>query len=586
VTAATRLAALRPFLGNIRRAGHHPIGTTFRCFPTATHIKVMFDQVKVGKKINLGLGKLMTRGTGQGERIEPAAALPRLLTMLSHTEDPDTLTMFWAVHALQNDRAAAARKHLNFPQQANTSNLDSPFAVFPWDIETLITLMLNTPKSISPPWLRRSMNVGQFNTIADLVNLLRAAEEFDAGDRVTIENLLKEMHRIAHRTFGWQRGFANVPEIYRSLFIYGQGESAEYFEEAYGLSIVDFYTMAFVYMSIFFHKPWTLAVDDLGFFNAAKEKARPAERLLASGIWDARRESSALLRRFKLSAGKRLPIIYQPSYLRMRPMVQVSTSQKAAYIAPLPTLLLHRATVGLYYDIIKGGTAVRNDAGSRFEEYCRQSIKAHCPAFEVSPPVKYKFKRNPVETPDVILRLNGQVVAVMECKASKLTFEAQYGDNPIEDAQDGYSQIAKAIFQLWRFFSHVRRGLLDVVVTEDAPAVVLTLDAWTLMSSELRSGVIAEARLMVVQKDPEITEEDQRTPVFCPLHELDHLLLISTEQQLLDGMKAAIRPEYDGWALLNVREAVAEKIPQQKRYAFDPAEFIWWWGELSKRKDR
>jgi len=526
----------------------------------------------------------MTRGTGEREPIDPATALPRLLTMLSHTEDPDTLTMLWAVHALQNGRAAAARKHLNFPPQANTSNLDSPFAVFPWDIETLVTLMMNTPKSVSPPWMMRPMNVRQFNTAADLINLLRAAEDFDSADRVTAENVLMEMHRIAHRTFAWQRGFVNVPETYRSLFIYGQGKSEEYFEETYGLSTVDFYTVAFVYMSIFFNKAWTVAVDDLGFFNAVRNKVRRAERLLASGIWDARRESSALLRRFELSAERRLPIIYQPSYLKMRPMVQVNTTVRPAFIAPLPTLLLHRATVGLFYDVIKGGTVVRNDAGARFEEYCRKSIKAHCPAFEVSPPVTYKLKKNPVETPDVILQLSGQVVAVMECKASKMTFEAQYGDNPVEEAHDGYSQIAKAIFQLWRFFSHVRRKLLDFVIAEDAPAVVLTLDAWTLMSSELRREVIAEAKLIAAQKEPEITDEDQRSPVFCPLHELDHLLLVSTEQQLLEGMKAAIRPEFDGWALLTVRETVVEKLPEQKKYAFDPAEFIWWWGELSKRE--
>ncbi|MCW8060131.1 hypothetical protein [Agrobacterium tumefaciens] len=428
------------------------------------------------------------------------------------------------------------------------------------------------------------MNVSQFNTVADLINLLRAAWDFESADKVTVETVLMEMHRTAHRTFAWQRGFVNVPETYRNLFIYGQGKSGEYFEETYGLTAVDLYTVAFVYMSIFFNKPWTLPVDDLGFFNALKHKTRAAERLLASGIWDARRESSALLRRFEESAGRRLPIIYQPSYLKMRPMIQFSTQQGAAYIAPLPTLLLQRATVGLYYDIIKGGTAIRNDAGARFEEYCRRSIKAHCPAFDVSPPVKYKFKHNAVETPDIILQINGQVVAVMECKASKLSFEAQYAENPIEDAQGGYLQIAKAIFQMWRFFSHVRLKLLDFVIAEDAPAVVLTMDAWTLMSSELRNDVIAGARRIVAEKAPEITEEDQRPPVFCPLHELDHLLLISSEEQLLEGMKAAVRPEYDGWALLNVRETVAEKLPQQKPYAFDPAELIWWWGELSKRE--
>jgi hypothetical protein len=154
----------------------------------------------------------MTRGTDQREQIDQETALSNLLRMLFETDDADTLTMLWAVHALQNNRSAEAAKHLNFPPQANTSDMDSPFAVFPWDIETLITLTANTPKSVSPPWLRQPMKVREFNTVATLINFLRAADEHDAGDRVTVENVLKEMHRIAHRTFAWQRGWANVPE--------------------------------------------------------------------------------------------------------------------------------------------------------------------------------------------------------------------------------------------------------------------------------------------------------------------------------------------------------------------------------------
>ncbi len=123
--------------------------------------------------------------------------------MLSETDDADTLTMLWAVHALQNDRSASAEKHLNLPPQANTSSMDSPFAVLSWDFETLIPLMLNMPKAVSPPWLRQPMNVRAFNTVANLINLLRAADEHDSGDRVTVEIVLKEMHRIAHRTFAW-----------------------------------------------------------------------------------------------------------------------------------------------------------------------------------------------------------------------------------------------------------------------------------------------------------------------------------------------------------------------------------------------
>jgi hypothetical protein len=70
----------------------------------------------------------------------------------------------------------------------------------------------------------------------------------------------------------------------------------------------------------------------------------------------------------------------------------------------------------------------------------------------------------------------------------------QFGDclgdgceDPFEAEKKQYLQIANGVFQLWPFFSHVRRGLVKEPVGADTSAMVLTLDSFLTLSSELRA---------------------------------------------------------------------------------------------------
>jgi hypothetical protein len=174
------------------------------------------------------------------------------------------------------------------------------------------------------------------------------------------------------------------------------------------------------------------------------------------------------------------------------------------------------------------------------------------------------------------------VVAVFECKATKLTFEAQYGDDPIENARTGYAQISKAIFQLWRFFSHVRRGIIEVGMDQAAYGVVLTLEPWTQMGGGLRQRIIDEANAMASEKDPEISNEDKRRPVFCPIQDLEELLAISNEDELLQTFQLAIDERYSGWGLRQLRTKVGADQPR-KDFTFKLSEFFPWWQSIEDR---
>ncbi|MGO7866167.1 hypothetical protein ELI13_30465 (plasmid) [Rhizobium ruizarguesonis] len=519
-------------------------------------------------------------GNRSSRKLVGIAPLPRLKSILADTDDGELLQMFWAVHALQDGREHLARRLISFPSGAATTAITSRWKVHPWNLETLITLQLNTPNGLTS---YRRVDTSKFDTIAGLTNLLGRVEDMENRDRINDRNILLEMHRIGHRTFQWQRGWRRQQDLYRYMYIYGQGKCAQFFQGRYGLTIVDFVSVCFALFGVLSQGCWTSKLHGLHIMGLDDKLVDIALPLVSAEIHEVRQASRDLLEKVETGLGTKLPVIYQPSYLRVKPIIR-SFANRNCFIAPLPELILMRATVGLFYDLIPGGQDILNDANERFEAYARYSIKAHCPDFDPLPAIRYRHNKNDVDTPDIILKKNNKVVAVFECKATKLTFEAQYGEDPIANAEKGYTQIAKAIFQLWKFFSHVRRGLLELDVADDAVGIVLTMEAWTQMGGPLREKLINDAKALAAQKDTDIIVQDMRPPVFCPIQDLDDLLATSDEDQLLTAFRAATQERYHPWGIREVRQREALQLSASKPYPFDIGEFLPWWRELPSQK--
>ena len=238
-----------------------------------------------------------------------------------------------------------------------------------------------------------------------------------------------------------------------------------------------------------------------------------------------------------------------------------------------------RVTSGLYYDLIFGGQALLNEANERFEEYCASYIDTLMERFEVSRAYRYEPKKGaPVDTPDLLVKDGGKVVLAAECKATKLTYLAQFAEDPFDAEKKQYLQIANGAFQLWRFFSHVRRGLLEEAVDADASAIVLTLDSFFTINHELKAKIIEEATSLA-DKEGNITAEDRRQILFCPIHGLEEVLCCSTEDTFLATLKAAREEKYAGWELPGVhRDQTAENEPiVLKQFPFELDSLLPWW---------
>lgn len=101
-------------------------------------------------------------------------------------------------------------------------------------------------------------------------------------------------------------------------------------------------------------------------------------------------------------------------------------------------------------------------------------------------------------------------------------------------------QIANGILQLWRFFSHVRRGPLIETVDADTAAMVLTLDSFMTMNRTLKAKIIAEANSLA-DKEEDISAEDRRHIIFCPIHGIEEVVCTSTEESFLASLKRRVK---------------------------------------------
>jgi hypothetical protein len=505
----------------------------------------------------------------------------KLEQLLSLPDDEAFFTLIWALDALRTGREKSASRYLRFPPEAATDNRAAQFAIHEWELETLVGQFFVTPKAIFSP---RNLDCPRFGAATELVNALRELENDEAGLLLGRLNIFDEMHRIGHRQFAWQRGYFNRPQVYRYGYVYGQGECAEYFRDTYGLTINEFSLIGFAMYAALDREPSVNRLASLTPFGINPVKREAALRLLSLPIEQARVDAVSKWNDANTKHGARLPTSYQPSFLRLYPMISFRLGRRLH--APLRDLILLRITAGLYYDLVRATAARRsellNEASSRFEDYSARFIAAMLPRFEIRRSYKYLLRGQHIDSPDILLRSAGTVLAAVECKATKLTFAAQFADDPVAQAEREHGEIAKGVFQLWRYFSHARRGLIPAdEIRPDAHGIVLTLDPWLFMSPKRLQDVLAIAEGLA-NRESEIIREDRRKVVFCDIAELERLLTLADEDAFLRTLSAAKESKFGVWQLFNIYQEIGEKRGHKKEYPFDLGDVVPWWRDLEK----
>lgn len=460
----------------------------------------------------------------------------KLARLLSKTSLLDVVGMTWSAWAIQNGHAEAARRYMDFAPEATDGSAGAPLVIYPWQLETLVNEAMVAPPRPDPR--RRELVTRHFSAIYRLVELVQRIEEADDRSFLRSNDVLYEMHRLSQRQFEWQRGFANMPRFYRSVHLFGEGEAGALFEERVGCSVPDFMEVGFYVFAGAAGSPTRIwrnheLPDGLG--------SELRNRVLAHISWTVD-EAVGEARHLRAEGDH---IGYKPSVLRRRPILRFGAGGGDA-MAPLPPLILQRVTSGLYFDIVDGGGAVWADVGRRFERYCLRYLAAMLDGFEVGPDERYGSKARGFDTPDVLVSDGGGIRLVVECKAKRMPVGARFSGDPVGDATAAYAEIAKGVFQVWRFFSHARRGLLHRPVADDCVGMVVTADPWLVMGQKLHPEVIAIANALADGSDREISEEDRRRVPVVLVDDLEYILQHGFAAEFFSRLRA-LTLDPTGW---------------------------------------
>lgn len=485
-----------------------------------------------------------------------------LVEVLSRCSDEDFLRMVWAINMIQSDYSADVKPYFQYPHQAKTSDMNTVYSVYKWELETLVSLLFSENKNLFKILSRQKYECGNYNSVADVVNRLRKLENHESGAYLNQDNIDLALHRIAHRQFGWQRGFATYERIYRFVYVYGQAECADFFKEKYDVTIYQFIITGFYLYAQLQASPCAEAVP-IEKIKINKEIIGKVLDIISCSIPEMREKTKLLHSRYKLNENTLFSLF--PSVIRNFPII--INRNKFTYMSPLPQLIMQRITSGLYYDISTGSQQLITGANQRFEDYVRHLIQAFLPQFNVLPSQKYGPKKHSFDSPDVLIENKGEISVVIECKATKLTYAAQYGDDPINNATTAYSQLIKGVVQLWTFFSHVRRGIYNTTPVSDySYGILLTMDSWVQLSAGIQRMIIKLATEKI-KDDTDIIKEDMKAIIFCPMQELSDILFITDEKGFLETLQNASKERYFGHSILSVMNDT-KLTKKQRKFPF------------------
>ncbi|SEL80157.1 hypothetical protein SAMN05216382_2676 [Sphingomonas palmae] len=488
------------------------------------------------------------------------------------------MALIWAVNALQTGRSDKALPFFRgVPAGAATEGIVGPHAVYPWELETLANELLTTPRRSR----YTTFDAKGWPSVTALVNLLRRLEGAEYAARRAQLPIMQELGRISARQFEWQRGFTTTAEFYRSVSVYGQGDSARYLAEEHKLTVADMTFVGYGLMAGFLLDPVMRPGSDLKVFQALGVAPERLQAVLA-------RIARPISHVVEIAPGARAEgdaTAYKPSVLRQFPCITFGPRGRRMR-APLPDLIVSRVTSGLFYDVVGGGGAVRADYGRRFEAYVLRLLGAMLPQMPFEREFSYRAAGEDIASPDILLtEADDSLRLIIECKATRMSFNARFSEDP--SGERGYEEMAKGVAQIWRFFSHCRRGLTGRALSNDVRGLLLSLDDWFVARPGMIEKVMVRAEVIAGDMDPGIVVGDRRPVTFASIAQLESVLRVATPETLLQAVEEAAKVDRYGWLLSSIHTDLFGTGLQRRPFPFDDEleELLPWWRLVRQARD-
>lgn len=505
------------------------------------------------------------------KRLKRDRARSDLAYLLKIAQAAPFFQMIWCADRIRlGDFNRGARGLSDIPKKVFDEVGDNKLYFQPWMLEDLLNEWLATPRPKLA--LPRRLACESYNGFASIYNAILRVDDTESGFEIERgQDVLQMMPRYGHRQFEWQQGWLNGPSLYRSAFIYGQGVSKEWFSQTHGVAPTDLMLFAMAANSAFESAP----VNQQGTFLV------PQLGLDAPVIAACLQLISAPLKAVMATANhlRRGPynVAAKPSVLRRTPIVSFGPD---AFSAPLPDLLLERATTGLYLDLVRAPDNVRTEIARRFELYCFELFQDVF-GQNVIPQYQYGSKKRPIDSPDILIQSEGRLQLIVECKATRMTFEARFSDAWHEATDRGYRELAKGVGQIWRHLSHIRRGLVPDLPADELRGLVLTIDPWMRLTHGQDEIIFRMAREWCLANDAEISPEDECPVGFTHVADLEALFHTTDANHAMTALhNIAARA---GWGANElIREKTAPEVNRPFVFGNRMVEVIPWIERLER----
>ena len=235
--------------------------------------------------------------------------------------------------------------------------------------------------------------------------------------------------------------------------------------------------------------------------------------------------------------------------------------------------------------MIGGGGSVRDEIGRHFEAYSFALLSEMLTGTHFVPEARYPTRLGPIATPDILmLDANGAVSLAIECKASRMSVTARFGEAPEVDR--GYEEIAKGVMQLWRFFAHCREQIAPNRLAADVQGMILTMDEWFAGRSTIIPRITERANELADASAHHIPQGDRRSIAFCTISELETVLSTATMESLQETVRIG-SGDRQGWIFATLHQEAQAAKTEPKDYPFEEelGALLPWYARVAELKE-
>jgi hypothetical protein len=423
--------------------------------------------------------------------------------------------------------------------------------IYFWDLELLAREIVMNGSTTG------SRSLALWRDFSRAINFIREIDN-EVSRRWSREGtVLRELHRIIHRQFPWQRP-ASVGSIMRYLKIFGGSELEPLLVAKTGLPIRKFFQLSFAVSGHLLKGAGINTMTNYSEIGVSTEESTRFFETITAPL-------PVLRERTKAAQHYDDGWLYAWNPLQATPLVSFDPHHPERALCPLPPYLLRRVTDGLFYDLVNL-PGFDNAFGDAFQNYVgmvlRELLKP--PRFDVSAEEPYhvgkRYRKDGVDWTVMDETAN----LFIECKTKRLRQDAKFiisgtGLNDAMDALGGYIvQHYKNIIDALAGKTHWQRN------ERPSFALITTLEDWWIFPPPIVAALdeSVERNLAKANIDKEILT---RVPyVVASIDEVELGCQIIAEVGIQPFFGAKADAEFRGWSLSPFFQ---QKFPEQARRA-------------------